>query len=80
MKAMGGKKPPRDWKYIQIISGNDVPIKTNLEMVQILQIYNGSQDVELSPGHRGRYSHVVQIKDANQVKFTVTFEIFTTLP
>lgn len=35
------------WRYVQILSGTDVPLKTNAEMVNILTILNGSNDCEL---------------------------------
>ncbi|EGT38850.1 hypothetical protein CAEBREN_31736 [Caenorhabditis brenneri] len=35
------------WKYFQYLSGVDVPLKTNLEMVQILKELNGTANVEI---------------------------------
>ncbi|XGW19166.1 hypothetical protein V3C99_003191, partial [Haemonchus contortus] len=38
-----------DWKYMQILSGVDAPLKTNLEMVRILTALNGSFNTEIAP-------------------------------
>ncbi|KAI6171285.1 Beta-1,3-galactosyl-O-glycosyl-glycoprotein beta-1,6-N-acetylglucosaminyltransferase 3 [Aphelenchoides bicaudatus] len=35
----------RKWKYVMLLQNFDVPLKTNQEMVQILNWYNGSNDV-----------------------------------
>ncbi|KIH52268.1 Core-2/I-Branching enzyme [Ancylostoma duodenale] len=37
------------WKYIQILSGVDAPLKTNLEMVRIFKALNGSFNTEVLP-------------------------------
>ena len=44
----------RDWKYYQYLSGADMPIRTNLEMVRIMKALNGSinTDVELIESNR----------------------------
>ena len=34
------------WKYIINLTGQEFPLKTNREIVNILQIYNGSNDIE----------------------------------
>lgn len=47
----------RTWKYAQIISWNDYPIKTNREMVQIMKLLNGTMDVSLyKPQHHTFYA------------------------
>ena len=40
------------WKYLINLPHQDFPLKTNLEMVKILKIYNGANDIEgiISPG------------------------------
>ncbi|CAA95817.2 GLYcosylation related [Caenorhabditis elegans] len=38
-----------DWRYFQYLSGVDIPLKTNLEMVQILKHLNGTANVEIKP-------------------------------
>ncbi|EYC12088.1 hypothetical protein Y032_0048g1604 [Ancylostoma ceylanicum] len=42
------------WKYIQILSGVDAPLKTNLEMVRIFKALNGSFNTEVLPFERYR--------------------------
>ncbi len=34
------------WRYVINLTGQEFPLKTNLEMVKILQIYNGANDIE----------------------------------
>ena len=36
----------RKWKYFMNIPSQQFPLKTNLEMVNILKLYNGSNDIE----------------------------------
>lgn len=43
------------WKYVQMLSWNDYPLKTNEEMVEIFKILNGSNDSELKDGEPYRY-------------------------
>lgn len=43
------------WRYVQIMSWNDFPLKTNFETVEIMQILNGTQDAELSEGQTERF-------------------------
>jgi hypothetical protein len=33
-----------NWKYVQILSWNDFPLRTNHEFIQIMKIFNGAQD------------------------------------
>ena len=49
------------WKYYINLASQDFPIKTNLEIVKILRLYNGSNDIEGMSGKRvqavrGRFS------------------------
>ncbi|KAH7720925.1 Protein GLY-15 a [Aphelenchoides avenae] len=37
------------WKYYQYLSGVDLPLKTNMEMVRILKTLNGSMNVHIAP-------------------------------
>lgn len=37
------------WRYVQIFSWNDFPLKNNAEMVKMFKIFNGSQDSALDP-------------------------------
>ena len=34
------------WKYLFNLAAQSFPVKTNREMVEILNIYNGSNDIE----------------------------------
>ena len=40
-----GKRRNRDWKYFINLTGQEFPLKTNWEIVQILKTYNGAVDV-----------------------------------
>ncbi|CAJ0572384.1 unnamed protein product, partial [Mesorhabditis spiculigera] len=42
------------WKYYQYLSGVDVPLKTNLEMVRIFKALNGSMNMEFIEFQPGR--------------------------
>lgn len=49
---------PIKWKYLINTAGQGFPAKTNAEMVKILKIYNGANDIEGIYGprvHRGRF-------------------------
>lgn len=50
-----GKLMPIQWRYVQFLSWNDFPLRTNDEMIRIFQIFNGSQDSELSTAQSERY-------------------------
>lgn len=36
-----------EWKYVMVLQGHDFPIKSNREIVNILKIHDGANDVEL---------------------------------
>uniref|UniRef100_A0A0K0F3F1 SRCR domain-containing protein n=1 Tax=Strongyloides venezuelensis TaxID=75913 RepID=A0A0K0F3F1_STRVS len=36
----------KDYKYLVVLNNDDMPLKTNREIVEILKIYNGSIDIE----------------------------------
>ena len=36
----------RKWKYFINLTGEEFPLKTNYELVQILKAYNGANDVD----------------------------------
>uniref|UniRef100_A0A0N5BDN6 Glycosyltransferase family 92 protein n=1 Tax=Strongyloides papillosus TaxID=174720 RepID=A0A0N5BDN6_STREA len=42
MKLLNGK----NYKYLFILQNDDVPLKTNRELVQIMKLYNGSVDMD----------------------------------
>uniref|UniRef100_A0A914ZZ31 Uncharacterized protein n=1 Tax=Parascaris univalens TaxID=6257 RepID=A0A914ZZ31_PARUN len=35
------------WKYVFLLQNHDLPLKTNAELVRILSVFNGSNDVEM---------------------------------
>ena len=35
----------RDWKYLLNLASSELPLRTNLELVEILKIFNGSNDI-----------------------------------
>jgi hypothetical protein len=39
-------KRHKTWKYFINLTGQEFPLKTNYELVKILQAYNGANDVE----------------------------------
>lgn len=48
------------WKYLLNLAGQAFPLKTNAELVQILKIYNGANDIEGIFGprvHRSRFEN-----------------------
>uniref|UniRef100_A0A1I8AG73 Glycosyltransferase n=1 Tax=Steinernema glaseri TaxID=37863 RepID=A0A1I8AG73_9BILA len=46
-----------DWKYYQYLSGVDLPLKTNLEMVRIFKKLNGSFNAGIHDLPNSRYGH-----------------------
>ena len=48
---------PVDWKYYMNYASTMFPLKTNLEMVKILKIYNGTNDINGMPPIKSRYNH-----------------------
>ncbi|XP_035824356.1 N-acetyllactosaminide beta-1,6-N-acetylglucosaminyl-transferase [Aplysia californica] len=45
-------KHPVPWKYVINMPGQQFPLRTNLEMVQILKLYRGANDIEGMTGKR----------------------------
>lgn len=39
------------WKYLLTLSGEEFPLRTNLEMVRILKLFRGANDLEMYPLH-----------------------------
>lgn len=57
------------WKYLLNLAGQSFPLKTNAEIVQILKIYNGANDIEGIYGyaiHRYRFEN--EYKEINHTK------------
>ncbi|KHJ93960.1 Core-2/I-Branching enzyme [Oesophagostomum dentatum] len=44
-----------DWKYYQYLSGSDLPLRTNLEMVRIMKALNGSINTDIEEYEMDRY-------------------------
>ena len=52
------------WRYLFNVAGQSYPLRTPEEMVDILRIYNGANDIEGLPLHRrikSRYEKVVNL-------------------
>ncbi|PIC47120.1 hypothetical protein B9Z55_006578 [Caenorhabditis nigoni] len=47
-----------NWKYYQYLSGTDLPIRTNLEMVRIFKAMNGSINTDVSTFEVDRYKNM----------------------
>ncbi|XP_052798600.1 beta-1,3-galactosyl-O-glycosyl-glycoprotein beta-1,6-N-acetylglucosaminyltransferase 3-like [Mya arenaria] len=63
----------KDWQYFMNVPSQQFPIKTNKEIVQILQIYNGSNDIEGLTGnrrleHRFKFRYIYKRVTKNQIK------------
>ena len=57
-------KQDKSWKYYINLASQDFPLKTNYEMVKILTLYNGSNDIEGIDGNRilrGRFKYKFQL-------------------
>jgi len=50
-------KKSQKWKYLIHMSGNEMPLKTNYELVKILNVYNGTNDVEIVNDFHSRYKY-----------------------
>ena len=50
------------WKYYQYLSGVDLPLKTNLEMVRIFKALNGTFNAEVTRVNSYRYAKSVSPK------------------
>ena len=46
------------WNYLIHMSGNEMPLRTNYELVKILNIYNGTNEVEIKNESQERYSYL----------------------
>uniref|UniRef100_A0A914YNY1 Uncharacterized protein n=1 Tax=Panagrolaimus superbus TaxID=310955 RepID=A0A914YNY1_9BILA len=51
------------WKYYQYLSGADLPLKTNLEMVRIFKALNGTFNAEVTLIDSYRYAKSVSLQD-----------------
>ncbi|VDH97853.1 beta-1,3-galactosyl-O-glycosyl-glycoprotein beta-1,6-N-acetylglucosaminyltransferase-like [Mytilus galloprovincialis] len=46
----------KKWKYFINLTGQDFPLKTNMEIVKILKAYNGANDVSIS-NNQAKFAH-----------------------
>ena len=62
------------WKYLIHMSGNELPLKTNYELVKILKLYNGTNDVEIIDDFHSRYiyKHVLTSDNKSVMGLTET--------
>ena len=55
-----------DWKYYLNLAGQEFPLRTNLEMVRILQMLNGTNDIESFPlpdRYKKRITHKYKVEE-----------------
>ncbi|CEF66569.1 Glycosyl transferase, family 14-containing protein [Strongyloides ratti] len=44
----------KKWNYVFLLQNHDFPLKTNLQLIKILKIYNGASDFQMVPGYLER--------------------------
>ena len=65
------------WKYYLNLAGQEFPLKTNLEIVRILKIFNGTNDIESFPvpkSYQRRFTHKYKVDKGNFHKTAVKKE------
>ena len=50
----------RPWRYAILLQNHDFPLRTNAELVRILKLHRGGNDVGFLPDHPSRYRHGAQ--------------------
>ncbi|XP_013381699.1 beta-1,3-galactosyl-O-glycosyl-glycoprotein beta-1,6-N-acetylglucosaminyltransferase [Lingula anatina] len=68
---------PVNWKYHINLAGQEFPLKTNLEIVKVLKLFNGTNDIETyvdrTPNQTSkRYFHGWTVKDGRMYKPSYT--------
>ena len=61
------------WKYYLNLAGQEFPLRTNLEMVRILKIFNGTNDIESFPMPKRntmRFTHTYAVNKERKMKKT----------
>ena len=61
------------WKYYLNLAGQEFPLKTNLEMVRILKIFNGTNDIESFPmpeRNKMRFNHKYKVDENGKMQNT----------
>ncbi len=54
MRDLMKKTTNTNWKYLIHMSGDEFPLKTNYELVKILSLYNGVNDIDINFGSEFR--------------------------
>jgi hypothetical protein len=64
--------PDKNWKYLIHMSGNEFPLKTNYELVKILKMYNGANEIEIVNGSSVKYriQYKQKINSQNEIEKT----------
>uniref|UniRef100_A0A0N5BIF9 Uncharacterized protein n=1 Tax=Strongyloides papillosus TaxID=174720 RepID=A0A0N5BIF9_STREA len=44
----------KNWNYVFLLQNHDFPLKTNLQLIRILKLYNGASDFQMVPGYLER--------------------------
>ena len=63
------------WKYLFNLASTEFPLKTNYEMVKILKLYNGANDIEvINKYFKSRLGFKWKVENGSMVKTNVTKE------
>ena len=65
------------WRYYLNLAGQEFPLKTNLEMVRILKLFNGTNDIESFPvpkAYQKRFAHKYRLHEGHLQNTTVRKE------
>ena len=66
------KSESKKWKYLINMSGNQFPLRTNYELVKILKIYNGYNDININKNDKSRYAPYKHVYDPEQNRVVQT--------
>ncbi|XP_077864499.1 beta-1,3-galactosyl-O-glycosyl-glycoprotein beta-1,6-N-acetylglucosaminyltransferase 4-like [Saccoglossus kowalevskii] len=64
----------KSWKYYLNVCGQDFPLKTNLEIVRILQLYGGKNDIQTSAQVNELRAKFVYVEDDKSIWNTWVFK------
>ena len=65
---------PVDFKYYLNLAGQEFPLRTNLEIVRVLRMLNGTNDIETFPipdRYKGRVTHKFHVEKGKLVNTTI---------
>ena len=65
-------KSPVNWKYLIHMAGDEFPLKTNYELVKILSLYNGVNDIDINSGYEYRYKYVYETRGNSIIRTNKT--------